>query len=335
MQWKYFIGIDVSKLTLDVCINQGKEKIFSVSLSNSVKALDRLWKDLCKQFPEFNPAETVCCLEHTGIYNTHLLSFLAGKKVSICLENPTHIKLSGGLTRGKNDKVDAERIANYVYKERETIRLWEPARDIIKTLKHLSVLRLRLVNVKKSLTVPQCEIKAFDKQASKMMTDLCKNTIKSVQKDLKVVDEKILAVIRQDETLNRLFNLTQSVIGIGAVTAVEILITTNEFKNIKTAPQFACYSGIAPFDHQSGTSVKTKPRVSHRANKRVKTLLHLAAITSTMNPGEMRDYMLRKVDEGKSKMAVLNAVRNKIVHRVFSCVNNNRMYEKKYENILA
>jgi len=143
MNWKYFIGIDVSKLSLDICVLSGKEKVMSATLKNDNKALQAFWKDMAKNFQDFSTSDILCCLEHTGIYNEHLLSFLSAKKVDICLENPTHIKLSGGLLRGKNDQVDAYRIATYAYREKESLRLWEAPRPVIKTLKHLSVLRAR------------------------------------------------------------------------------------------------------------------------------------------------------------------------------------------------
>lgn len=77
----------------------------------------------------------------------------------------------------------------------------------------------------------------------------------------------------------------------------------------------------------SGTSIKGRTRVHHMANKRLKTLLHMCAISSVSNNEEMKIYFKRKVDEGKNKMLVLNAIRNKILARVFSCVKNKRMYE--------
>jgi transposase len=68
-----------------------------------------------------------------------------------------------------------------------------------------------------------------------------------------------------------LFQIITSVTGVGTVTATQIIITTNEFKNITSAKKFACYSGIAPFEHQSGTSIRGKTRVSHLVNKTLKT----------------------------------------------------------------
>jgi transposase len=335
MNWKYFIGIDVSKLSLDICVLAGKEKVKSVIIENDPKALNAFWKELSRSCKDFSTSKILCCLEHTGIYNEHLLSFLSARKVDICLENPTHIKLSGGLLRGKNDQVDAWRIAIYAYREKESLRLWEAPRPVIKTLKHLSVLRNRLINAKKMLSVPGNEIKRFDKQAAKLMGSLTKNTIKQIGKDLKTVQDRMLEVIQEDPALKRLFAITTSVGGIGPVTATAIIITTNEFQNINQAQKYACYAGVAPFEHSSGTSVRGRTRVSHQANKGVKTLLHLAALTAIRYNTDMKTYYDRKVNEGKNKMLVINAVRNKLVHRVFSCVNQNRPYEKNYHHMLV
>lgn len=335
MNWTYFIGIDVSKLSVDICVLWGKEKIVNATVKNDPKALQAFWKEMAKCHKDFTSSKILCCLEHTGIYNEHLLSFLSAKKVDICLENPTHIKLCGGLLRGKNDQVDAWRIALYAYREKESLRLWEAPRPVIKTLKHLSVLRSRLINAKKILSVPGNEVKGFDKPAAKLIISLTKNTIKQIEKDLKAVDVKMQEIIQQDPALKRLFDITTSVSGIGPVTSLAIMITTNEFKNIHKAQQYACYAGIAPFEHSSGTSVRGRTRVSHQANKTVKTLLHLAALTAIRYNTDMKNYYDRKVEQGKNKMLVINAVRNKLVHRIFACVNQNRPYKKKYDHMLV
>jgi len=43
-----------------------------------------------------------------------------------------------------------------------------------------------------------------------------------------------------------------------------------------------------------------------------------------------RIYYLRKVEEGKNKMSVLNAVRNKIIHRIFALIKNENFYQKDF-----
>jgi transposase len=59
-------------------------------------------------------AQVVFCMEHTGIYNAHLLGFLHKLKLPIWLESSLQIKQAGGMQRGKSDTVDAQRIADRV-----------------------------------------------------------------------------------------------------------------------------------------------------------------------------------------------------------------------------
>ena len=109
----------------------------------------------------------------------------------------------------------------------------------------------------------------------------------------------------------------------------------NEFKNITEAKKFACYSGVVPFQYTSGTRVNSKSKVSKMANHQMKTLLHMAALSSLRIKGEIQDFYYRKIEEGKNKMYIINAIRNKIVLRVFAYVKNNRMCQKKHEYLVG
>ena len=91
----------------------------------------------------------------------------------------------------------------------------------------------------------------------------------------------------------------------------------------------ACYAGVVPFENQSGTSLLKKPRVSFLADKESKSLLHMGAMSAIRLDNDLRSYYRRKVKEGKNKMSVLNAVRNKIIHRVFAVVKNQVPYENR------
>ena len=164
------------------------------------------------------------------------------------------------------------------------------------------------------------------------MQHCCQHSLKGLEKDLTAVNKQLEELIRSDEELNRLFNLVTSVDGIWAVTAREVLITTNEFKDFTDAKK---YAGVVPFQYRSGTSIRGKVRVSHLANKTVKTLLHMSALSAIIHCQELKDYYQRKVAEGKNKMSVINAVRNKLILHIFAVVKNNRKYDKNYEYTLA
>jgi transposase len=335
MEFEFFIGIDVSKNKLDLSVQQGKCFLYHQEIANEPSAINAFLKELAKR-PGFLLAKAVFCMEHTGIYNNHLLYCLHKKKASIWLEAAIQIKKSMGATRGKNDKVDSERIASYAYKNRDDVRLWEPKREAVQQLAYLSATRSRLITYRKALKTPQKESSRFiKKDIINMSANSCSSTLKGIAADLAKVEKAISSIITADAELKRLFSLITSVKGIGGVTAVHILTTTNEFKDIREAKKYACYSGAAPFVEESGI-LKGKGRVSHMANKKIKTLLHMAALVAIRYNPELKHYYKRKTEvEKKNKMSVINAVRNKLILRIFACVNQNRKYEINYVKSVA
>ena len=152
--------------------------------------------------------------------------------------------------------------------------------------------------------------------------------------DLKAVDKKIKQLIDQDPVLKELFDIVDSVKGIGPVIATEVLITTNEFKDITDPKKYACYSGFAPFEHSSG-KYKGKSRVSNKANKKVKALFHNGSMSAIQHCKELKEYYQRKVGEGKNEMLVMNNVCNKLVHRIFACVSRREKYNENYIQTFA
>ena len=124
-----------------------------------------------------------------------------------------------------------------------------------------------------------------------------------------------------------------SVKGVGLVLASNFLASTNCFTAFKNSRKFACYAGIAPFEKQSGTSLNSKSRVSHYANKRLKSLLHLSATSAIQADPELKAYYQKRVKSGKSKMSTLNIVRNKIVNRIFAVVSRGTPYVPLYQHV--
>ncbi|MEQ9007215.1 MAG: transposase [Ekhidna sp.] len=289
----------------------------------------------CKQ-ENVSVSKALICMEHTGIYNNAILQFFQQKNVAMAVEHGRQIKQSMGMVRGKNDKVDALRISQYARRFQDKIQLWKPERKVLIKIRHLNALRKRLINAKNQLKTPLKEAEKWLPVALvKEMNDINKPAIKSIQNQIKIVDQKLQTIISEDPQLNHLFNLVTSVSGVGPVLYYELILTTKEFTSIKDPRRYASYAGIAPFDNLSGTSIVGNKRVSQMANKTVKKILHMAALSVISREGEMTDYYRRKVEQGKNKMAAINAVRNKIIHRVFACVRKNQEYDENYKYRLA
>ena len=184
MEFTFFIGTDVSKNELDFAVMQGRQLMFHREIENNVKAINAFLKELLK-LPGFDLRQAVFCMEHTGIYNNHLLVCLHKIKANICLEAATQIKNSLGNIRGKNDKIDAIRIAEYAYKNRDELRLWTPKREVLIRLSQLASTRSRLIQARKMLTTAIRENHGFNtKKTAKENENLCSRTLKAIDADL-------------------------------------------------------------------------------------------------------------------------------------------------------
>lgn len=335
MQFRNFVGIDVSKDTLDLCVVINGKTHHHCRIKNTVKEIKSALT-IMLQGLNGSYYDTIFCMEHTGIYNLPLVKWLHENGAHMWLESGVHIRRTLGMVRGKNDKVDSARIAMFAFTNRHQIRLWNPPRKVIERISVLLSQRSRLIKAKKQLQTANLEQKKFiDKDIMKSLNNYTNRTVSVIEKQIIELEKEIIEVIKSDEKLLRLYKVITSVNGIGFVTACNVIVTTNEFINISDPKKYACYCGVAPFEHSSGTSIKGRNRVSHFANKSIKTLFHLASLSAIGTPGDIRDYYYRKVEEGKNKMSVLNAIRNKLILRIFACVRENRIYEKNYNYSLA
>jgi transposase len=331
--FKNFVGIDVSKSKFDLALirNLDKDHIVQGVFENTQKGIKSMSKFLKKEHC-IDLSETIFCMEFTGVYCRPLTRFMVDYDCHVWLEMPVNIIRSLGLQRGKNDRIDAHRIALYAYKNRDDIKLWKPQRDIILRLRDFLSLRERLINSHKSLIMPIKELIAMgEKSGAARVRRGCQKTLSSIEKEIEQIDKDLDDTIKDDPQLKELYKLATSVPGVGKFTALFMICFTNEFSMYINPKQLACYCGVAPFEHSSGSSIRGKTRVSHMANKVLKRMLHMGAMSVISRDPELRDYYQRKITQGKNKMLVINAVRNKIIHRL--CAVIKRGYEYQSENI--
>jgi transposase len=327
-----YIGIDVSKQTLDVsCLGQDSTHYYH-QFENSKAGLRSLNRWLSQQ-EGFSYTAALFCMEHTGIYTRQVVEFLLLQGARVWLESALHLKRSIGMIRGKNDKVDSYRIARYAMVNRDQAKLVSPSNTTLQLLADLLANRTRLSKAIQSISVSIRELGSVDKRAGSELATLNKAALEGLKKSKTAIEKRMHELISSDEELKRLFALATSVKGVGRVLATELLIYTHKFTRMTNAKQLACYCGIAPFTHTSGTSIRGKTRTSHFANMGLKRTLHLAAMSSTQYVPDLRRYYERKVAEGKSKMCVINAIRNKLLHRVLAVVKRGTPYVLNYAEI--
>jgi transposase len=275
--------------------------------------------------------DTLFCMEHTGVYTRKLVHYLLSRGVAVWLETPLQIKRSIGLVRGKDDKIDSERIARYAFLHQDKAILMNLSGLTIEKLKDLQANRNRLIKALKSIKTVVKEMLSIDSSSGKTLERVNRDAINGLKKSLKQVEEKMSECIEQDQELKKKYDLVTSIKGVGKVLAITLLVYTHGFQRMDDGRKLACYCGVAPFEYKSGSSVHAKPGVSKFANKELKRIPYLVSMNSIQYNRELKAYFERKVEEGKPKMSVLNAVQNKLLHQIVAVVKRGTPYVEKLD----
>lgn len=328
MEKKIIIGTDISKQKVDIkALSPSKETLLEEIIANNVQSHVSFLKSLMKKFSASADQLLICC-ENTGIYGKPLEVACNQLTIDLWVENAVKIKRASTDFRGKSDKQDAARIAEYAIRFQDRTILYKDKSQACIQLKDLLHAREDLLAKKVSLQLQLKESEQFFPQQYQIFKATYFPVINTINKQLGIIKTKIDQITSQDEKINKNKQLLTSITGIGEQNALQFIIHTDNFTRFESANHLACYIGVVPYQNQSGTIIK-KDRISKQANKGLKKLIHMAAMSAIRSKGELQDYYIRKVSEGKNKMAVLNSIRNKLVHRMFAVIERGTPYTKQ------
>lgn len=325
MKLQHIIGADLSKRSIDVVCHLLQTHI---QIENTAAGFNNLihWMRQHK----INPSKTMIVMEHTGLYSYCFEKFLHKQQMAFCKVNALAIKRSIGLVRGKTDKLDASRIAAYGYEKKEKLTIDVPVSDALKRLQMLHSTRDRLVRHRAAIIRSLKEYKHIGIPEKDIIMQTQLQLIKNFDKQIEKLMTEMESIIDEQEPLKRNLRLLQSIKGVGEIVAIATIIKTHNFTRFANARKFACFCGTAPFPHNSGTSIRKKSRVSHLADKQMKSLLDLSAKNAIQYDKELRKYYLRRTSDGRSKMSTINVVRNKILYRMFAVIKRQTPYVENY-----
>lgn len=323
-----FIGVDVSKETLDVAVRGTKNHIRIANSSEGFKQLQAWLNSLA--------ISLVNCwfvLEYTGGYEYRLVQFCQSKKVTFTRVPGLEIKKSLGMQRGKNDKIDAMRIAEYGFEKQQKLKTHKACNAAIISLKQLLTQRRSFVKDRKAHEHRMKELLSMlEFKAGDAVIKNYKQAIDFAVRMIEKTEVAIRKIIQSDESMNRNFELITSIPGIGNVNGWMMIAYTENFECFTDARKYGAYCGVVPYDHSSGKSIKGKSRVSHMANKTIKGDLDMAARASVRHDPEMKQYYERRITMGKHHMAVINEIKFKLILRMFAVVNKQEVYVKNLKS---
>ena len=315
-----WVGIDVSKETLDACLlpapgGKARERAFANDPAGH--AALAAWADECS-------AGTAVgfCLESTGAYGEALATALADAGRHVAVVNPARVKYAG-LMRGqgnKTDRADARHIAEYAQRERPPA--WQPPRAEVRELQALSRrrddLRRLAAGEKTRLAAPGL--------TAAVRTSLDR-VVAFLEKEAGRLQDQADAVVATDEHLRASRELLRTIPGVGPVAANAILAELPDPARFATAQQAAAYAGLAPREYRSGTSVKKRTRLSKAGNARLRKALDLPAMTAVRFNPLVAAFYDRLVAAGKPKMAALGACMRKLLMIAYGVLKSRTAFD--------
>ena len=251
---KEVLGIDISKLTVDVHLHVDQSNEL---FDNSPAGFKKLISWLNKK--KINIEDLLVCFEHTGMYSFELANFLTAKKIDYVMESAIQIKRSMGIVRGKTDKIDAQRIAEYSFRRRDKLTFSVLPSKMISKIQKLLSLRETMVKQRASYKVTMQESsRILVKYEYKCFFEVQNKLVKSLTTQISKVEEEIKKIIASDLKLENTYNLITSISGVGFIVAAYFISTTACFSKFTNGRKYSCYCGTAPFEYSSGTSIHFK-----------------------------------------------------------------------------
>ncbi len=336
MTYRYFCGWDISKLTLNYCLQDQQSRVVKEGqIKNSSRAISALVKQLHTHFSIAKGA-ILHGAENTGQYAHPLCRASVELHFSLWLEDAFQLNRSMGRQREKSDQVDARGIAEYTRRFADKARLYELPTKFQLKMKHLAKVRQHILrNAQRSKTMFQ-EMQQFSLvQIDPRTVEIFQEHLRQMKHQLELIEQRIEACIaKADQAIRRKIAVARSVPGIGPKNSIAILVITGLFERIPSARKCASYAGISPHERQSGTTLRQRFRASRSASRSLKTAFHQGAMSLIQGDNLFNQLYRRLRANGRSHKQAINAVRNKIIKVLYACLEKDTMYCKKHHQNL-
>lgn len=310
------VGVDVSKAKLDVTLVLAGGKFRDKVVANSRKGFAEMVAWLAKH----GVTGAHVCMEATGVYWEELAEYLGDASFEVSVVNPAHIKSYGESrgTRSKTDKVDARVIALFC-QERRPPR-WQAPSLPVRELRALVRRRDALIELRTQ------ELNRKDVASQAQVLRSIEAVLAHLSKQIEEIEKEIKDHIDKNPTLKEQSELLQSIPGVGDATTGMLLSHYGGELRFATAKQPVAFGGLDTRRHESGSSVRGKPRMSKKGDSGLRAALYMPAVVAMTKTPWGKGFAKRLSEAGKPKMLIIGALMRKIVQIAYAILKSGKPF---------
>lgn len=313
---RFHLGIDVAKAKLDCALRLPDGKLRSKVVENNFKGFNALTEWL-----EKHEATAVhVCMEATGVYWESIAEYLATQGMVVSVVNPAQIKAFGAsrMVRTKTDKVDAKLIAGFCFE-----RSPEPWRAPTPSEQALRAMALRLE-----------ALQAMRTQESNRL-EVARDAVKAgIAAHIEWLDEQIKTLAKTirdhidgDKTMKDKRVILESIPGVGERTIAILLAFYSNLDRFGNARQAVAFAGLDPRQHESGSSVKGKPRLSKIGHAFLRKALYMPAMVTLYRTAWGKLFRDRLAAAGKPPKLIVGAMMRKLIHVAYGVLKSGKSFD--------
>lgn len=318
----YYLGIDVSKATLDVCLIDAQGVLMGEKQVENQIAGFKIIQGLLTERTSNEPV--AICMEATGIYSDAAALYFYNAEYEVSIVNPARIKAyaNSQLQRNKTDRVDARLIADFA--RTQAPRKWEPPssvwtelRALVRHLGDLEQVKQQMLNRRNAAT-------------SATLLEYINGHIDYLDQQILSIREQIRIHLQADEELNRRQSLITSIPGIGELTAAKLLAEIRDITEFDNVRQLVAYAGLNPRQYRSGSTVFRRSRISKTGSASLRSCLYMPAITAKNYNPILKEFAARLEKQGLNGKEIIVAVMRKLLHLVYGILKSGQPFDPNY-----
>lgn len=311
---RIFLGVDVSKAHLDCAVLLANGKYRNKRFANSESGL----KEMALWLQRFTDTLLSVCMEATGVYWELAATTLADAGHRVSVVNPALVKAfaqSEGL-RVKTDAVDARLLASFCREKQPSI--WQPPAPSERALRALVLRHQALVEI-------QTQEKNRLQVARPEVQESVRAHLRWLEQALTEIEQAIAKNIDDDPDLRRRRDLLDSIPGLGERTIAVLLAYCG--KDFANARQFVAFAGLSVRIHESGTSVRSKPRLSKIGHAPLRRALYMPAMATLYKTAWGRVFHERLRANGKPPKLIIGAMMRKLAQVAFGVLMSGKRFD--------